>query len=805
MDKVRRIYVEKKPAYAVEAKALLEDIRDYLGIKSVTNVRVMNRYDIENLSEDVLATAKTTVFSEPPVDYLYEEVLPEDVRGARFSVEYLPGQFDQRADSAQQCVNLLAEDEEPVIRSAKTYIIEGDVTAEDMEKIKAFCINPVDSRESKEEKPETLVTVFEEPADVKIFTGFQTMPEDELKALYESLNLAMTFKDFQFIQSYFADEEKRDPSMTEIRVLDTYWSDHCRHTTFQTELKNVEFEEGYYQKPIKDTFDMYKSHFAELYANRDDKYVCLMDIALMAMKKLKKEGKLADQEESDEINACSIVVPVEIDGKTEEWLVSFKNETHNHPTEIEPFGGAATCLGGAIRDPLSGRSYVYQAMRVTGAADPRKSLAETLKGKLPQRKIVTEAAHGYSSYGNQIGLATGLVNEIYHPNYVAKRMEIGAVMGAAPRKNVIRENSDPGDIIILLGGRTGRDGCGGATGSSKAHTVESIDTCGAEVQKGNAPTERKLQRLFRKEKVSRLIKKCNDFGAGGVSVAIGELADGLRIDMDKVPKKYAGLDGTELAISESQERMAVVVDPKDVDTFLAYAEEENLEAVCVAVVTEDPRLVLSWRGKEVVNISRAFLDTNGAHQETDVLVEMPSETDKFFEQTKDVTDVKAAWLDMLADLNVCSQKGLVEMFDSSIGAGTVTMPYGGKYQLTPTQTMIAKLPVLKGKTDTVTMMSYGFDPYLSSWSPYHGAIYAVVDSVAKIVAAGGDYSKIRFTFQEYFERLGAKKERWGKPMSALLGAYHAQIGLVCLLSVVKTPCQAALVISMYLQHLFHLQ
>ena len=776
MDKVRRIYVEKKPAYAVEAKALLEDIRDYLGIKSVTNVRVMNRYDIENLSEDVLATAKTTVFSEPPVDYLYEETLPEDVKGIRFSVEYLPGQFDQRADSAQQCVNLLAEDEEPVIRSAKTYVVEGDVTAEDIEKIKAFCINPVDSRESKEEKPETLVTVFEEPADVKIFTGFQTMPEDELKALYESLNLAMTFKDFQFIQSYFAGEEKRDPSMTEIRVLDTYWSDHCRHTTFQTELKNVEFEEGYYQKTIKDTFDMYKSHFAELYANRDDKYVCLMDIALMAMKKLKKEGKLADQEESDEINACSIVVPVEIDGETEEWLVSFKNETHNHPTEIEPFGGAATCLGGAIRDPLSGRSYVYQAMRVTGAADPRKSLAETLKGKLPQRKIVTEAAHGYSSYGNQIGLATGLVNEIYHPNYVAKRMEIGAVMGAAPRKNVIRENSDPGDIIILLGGRTGRDGCGGATGSSKAHTVESIDTCGAEVQKGNAPTERKLQRLFRKEKVSRLIKKCNDFGAGGVSVAIGELADGLRIDMDKVPKKYAGLDGTELAISESQERMAVVVDPKDVDTFLAYAEEENLEAVCVAVVTEDPRLVLSWRGKEVVNISRAFLDTNGAHQETDVLVEMPSETDKYFEKSKDVADVKKAWLDMLADLNVCSQKGLVEMFDSSIGAGTVTMPYGGKYQLTPTQTMIAKLPVLKGKTDTVTMMSYGFDPYLSSWSPYHGAIYAVVDSVAKIVAAGGDYSKIRFTFQEYFERLGAKKERWGKPMSALLGAYHAQIG-----------------------------
>ena len=602
------------------------------------------------------------------------------------------------------------------------------------------------------------------------------MPEAELKALYDSLGLAMTFKDFRFIQEHFAEEESRDPSMTEIRVLDTYWSDHCRHTTFQTELKNVTFEDGDYKAPMQAAYDMYQAHRAEIFAGRKDKYVSLMDIALMAMRKLKKDGKLDDQEETDEINACSIIVPVEIDGKTEEWLINFKNETHNHPTEIEPFGGAATCLGGAIRDPLSGRTYVYQAMRVTGAADPTVPMEKTLEGKLPQRKLVTGAASGYSSYGNQIGLATGLVNEIYHPDYVAKRMEIGAVMAAAPRSNVIRETSDPGDIIILLGGRTGRDGCGGATGSSKAHNSQSIDTCGAEVQKGNAPTERKLQRLFRRPEVSRLIKKCNDFGAGGVSVAIGELAAGLQIQLDKVPKKYAGLDGTELAISESQERMAVVIDPKDVDKFMAYAEEENLEATCVAEVTEDPRLVMHWRGKEIVNISRAFLDTNGAHQETDVIVGTASKADSYFEEKIDVADVKAAWLKDLADLNVCSQKGLVEMFDASIGAGSVFMPFGGKYQLTPTQSMVAKLPVLKGKTDTVTMMSYGFNPYLSNWSPYHGAAYAVVESVAKIVAAGGDFSKIRFTFQEYFKRMTEDAKGWGEPMSALLGAYTAQIG-----------------------------
>ena len=776
MSSVRRIYVEKKPAYAVAAKDLFENIRDYLGIRTVTGVRVLIRYDIENISDKTYEEAKITIFSEPPVDVLYEEAFPMQEGETAFSVEALPGQFDQRADSAEQCVKLLNENEEPVIRSATTYVIAGACSEEKLAHIKDFCINPVDSRENNADKPETLVTEYEEPADVKIFDGFRNMPEAELKALYDSLGLAMTFKDFRFIQEHFAAEESRDPSMTEIRVLDTYWSDHCRHTTFQTELKNVTFEDGDYKAPMQAAYDMYQAHRAEIFAGRKDKYVSLMDIALMAMRKLKKDGKLDDQEETDEINACSIIVPVEIDGKTEEWLINFKNETHNHPTEIEPFGGAATCLGGAIRDPLSGRTYVYQAMRVTGAADPTVPMEKTLEGKLPQRKLVTGAASGYSSYGNQIGLATGLVNEIYHPDYVAKRMEIGAVMAAAPRSNVIRETSDPGDIIILLGGRTGCDGCGGATGSSKAHNSQSIDTCGAEVQKGNAPTERKLQRLFRRPEVSRLIKKCNDFGAGGVSVAIGELAAGLQIQLDKVPKKYAGLDGTELAISESQERMAVVIDPKDVEKFMAYAEEENLEATCVAEVTEDPRLVMHWRGKEIVNISRAFLDTNGAHQETDVIVGTASKADSYFEEKTDVADVKAAWLKDLADLNVCSQKGLVEMFDASIGAGSVFMPFGGKYQLTPTQSMVAKLPVLKGKTDTVTMMSYGFNPYLSNWSPYHGAAYAVVESVAKIVAAGGDFSKIRFTFQEYFKRMTEDAKGWGEPMSALLGAYTAQIG-----------------------------
>jgi len=772
---VRRIFVEKKEAFAVRAKELQEEIKSYLGIQTVTGVRVLIRYDVENITEETFEKACCTVFSEPPVDVLYRESFGTAEHAAVFGVEYLPGQFDQRADSAVQCIQFLNSSEEPVIRTATIYVIEGTVTAEELASIKAFCINPVDSRDTDMVKPQTLVTVFEEPADVTIFEGFRDMPENELKKLYLSLSLAMTFRDFLHIQKYFKQEEKREPSMTEIRVLDTYWSDHCRHTTFSTELKDVSFEEGYYRTPIENTYRQYVDTNKEIFQGRDDKFICLMDLALMAMRKLKKEGKLQDQEESDEINACSIVVPVEIDGRTEEWLVSFKNETHNHPTEIEPFGGAATCLGGAIRDPLSGRAYVYQAMLVTGAADPTVSVSETLKGKLPQKKLVRGAANGYSSYGNQIGLATGYVKEIYHPNYVAKRMEIGAVIGAAPRKDVIRENSDPGDIIILLGGRTGRDGCGGATGSSKVHTEASIETCGAEVQKGNAPTERKIQRLFRRPEVTCLIKKCNDFGAGGVSVAIGELADGLTVDLDKVPKKYEGLDGTELAISESQERMAVVVAPENVDEFRKYASEENLESVCVAEVTKAPRLVLRWRGREIVNISRAFLDTNGAHQETAVTVDMPSETDKFFER-KEVGDVREAWLNTLKDLNVCSQKGLVEMFDSSIGAGSVLMPYGGKYQLTETQTMVAKLPVLKGKTDTVTMMSYGFDPYLSSWSPYHGAVYAVLESVAKIVASGGDYSRIRFTFQEYFRRMTEDPHRWSQPFAALLGAYSAQMG-----------------------------
>ena len=776
MSTVKRVYVEKKPDFAVQAKELKHEIRHYLNLSSVTNVRILIRYDVENVSDETFEKACHVVFAEPPVDDFYLEEFPHHPQDKIFSVEFLPGQFDQRADSAVQCLQFLKEDENPIIRSATTYVIEGDITDDQLEAVKNHCINPVDSREIGLEKPETLVTNFEEPADVKIFDGFTEMEQPELKELYDSLGLAMTFKDFLHIQKYFKNEEKRDPSMTEIRVLDTYWSDHCRHTTFSTELKHVTFGEGDYKEPMVKSYEKYLSDREEIFHGREDKFVCLMDLALMAMRKLKAEGKLQDQEESDEINACSIVVPVDVDGVEEEWLINFKNETHNHPTEIEPFGGAATCLGGAIRDPLSGRTYVYQAMRVTGAADPTRPQSETLEGKLPQKKLVREAAHGYSSYGNQIGLATGYVKEIYHPNYVAKRMEIGAVLGAAPRNAVVRENSDPGDIIILLGGRTGRDGCGGATGSSKVHTTESIETCGAEVQKGNAPTERKLQRLFRRREVSLLIKKCNDFGAGGVSVAIGELAAGLQINLDKVPKKYAGLDGTEIAISESQERMAVVIDPKDREAFMKYAREENLEATEVAVVTEEPRLVMSWRGKEIVNISRAFLDTNGAHQENDVFVEIPAKADTVLKRSGDIADVKAKWLETLSDLNTCSQKGLVEMFDSSIGAGSTLMPYGGKYQMTETQAMVAKVPVPDGKTETVTMMSYGFDPYVSSWSPYHGAIYAVTESIARIVAAGGDFKKIRFTFQEYFRRMTEDPARWSQPFAALLGAYDAQMG-----------------------------
>ena len=783
---VRRIYVEKKPEYAVKAKELYEEIASFVGVKGMTGLRYLIRYDIEDIKDAIYKKACTSVFSEPPVDILYEEDFPRNKDDVVLAVEALPGQYDQRADSAEQCVRFLNDESKCVIHTAEVYVVSGKISKADAGKIESYVVNPVDSRLSGMDKPKTLIEKYDEPEDVASFISFTEMKEKELRSLYDSLNLAMTFKDFLHIQNYFKKDEKRDPSVTEIRVLDTYWSDHCRHTTFSTELKNITFEDGYYRKPIEDAFKEYLKVRNSFYGKRQaekggDKYIDLMDLGTLAAKELKKQGKLKDQEESHEINACSIVVPVKLkdsNGKarTEEWLVMFKNETHNHPTEIEPFGGAATCLGGAIRDPLSGRSYVYQAMRITGAADPTVPVNKTLKGKLPQKKLVRGAAKGYSSYGNQIGLATGYVHEIYHPDYVAKRMEIGAVVAAVPRKNVIREDAAPGDVVILLGGRTGRDGIGGATGSSKVHTEASTTTCGAEVQKGNAPTERKLQRLFRRAEVSKLIKVCNDFGAGGVSVAIGELAPGLDIDLDKVPKKYAGLDGTELAISESQERMAVVVEAKNVTEFMGYAAEENLEATEVAVVTKEPRLQMKWRGKKIVDLKRAFLDTNGAHQETNVKVVMPDEKKPYFREMISVKDVKKQWLDTMADLNECSQKGLVEMFDSSIGAATVLMPYGGKYQTTPIQTMAAKLPMSDGdESDTATMMSYGFDPYISSWSPYHGAVYAVTDSIAKIVASGGDMKKIRFTFQEYFKRMTEDETRWSAPFTALLGAFDAQM------------------------------
>ena len=769
---VRRIFVEKKPDYAVKAGELREELVSYLGITGVKSVRVLIRYDIENLSEDTYKKALGTIFSEPPVDEVYEEEFPKNPGDLVFSVEYLPGQFDQRADSAMQCVKLLKEDEEPVIRTATTYVITAPLTLAQEDAIRHFCINPVDSRQAEEDKPKTLVTEFEVPEDIKSFEGFAKASEEELKALYDTLNLAMTFKDFLYIQKYYAGEEHRDPTVTEIRVLDTYWSDHCRHTTFSTELKNVSFTDGDYREPMEETYKQYLADREVIYKGRDDKYVCLMDLALMAMKKLRSEGKLQDMEVSDEINACSIVVPVEIDGVTEEWLINFKNETHNHPTEIEPFGGAATCIGGAIRDPLSGRSYVYQAMRVTGAADPLKPVSETMPGKLPQRKLVTTAAAGYSSYGNQIGLATGQVAELYHPGYAAKRMEIGAVVGATPASHVRREEPAPGDVVILLGGRTGRDGVGGATGSSKAHKLTSLETCGAEVQKGNAPIERKLQRLFRREDACRLIKRCNDFGAGGVSVAIGELADGLHIDLNKVTRKYEGLDGTELAISESQERMAVAVAPEDAETFMKYAAEENLEATIVATVTEEKRMREVWNGKTIVDLSREFLNSNGAerHADAHILpghVWQPQFAGATFEQKLE---------SMVSDLNVCSQKGLGERFDSTIGAATVLMPYGGKYQLTPTMAMAAKLPV-DGETTTCSGMAWGFNPYLTEADPYRGAYMAVVESVTKLVCAGFHHEDMYLTFQEYFEHMNDKPERWGKPLAALLGALDAQMGL----------------------------
>ena len=773
---VRRIYVEKRQDYAVKAKELKDELKTYLGIGGIDSIRILIRYDMENISDEIYKKALVNVFSEPPVDNYYEEKIELAKEDRVFTVEYMPGQFDQRADSAVQCIKLLESDVEVLVKNATTYVVSGHISDDEFEQIKAYCVNPVDSRIAGEEKPDNLFAEFETPADVEYLKDFYTMSLDDFKNLYKSLSLAMSYADFLYIREYFEKEEKREPSITEIRVLDTYWSDHCRHTTFLTELKQIEFEDGFYADAIKESYKEYLKDREEVFEKPEERAVSLMDLALMAMRKLKKEGLLKELEESEEINACSIVVPAYVDGVKEEWLINFKNETHNHPTEIEPFGGAATCLGGAIRDPLSGRTYVYQGMRITGAADPGKPIEETIKGKLPQRKIVTTAASGYSSYGNQIGLATGYVKEIYHPSYVAKRMEIGAVIAANKKENVIKCSPSVGDSIILLGGRTGRDGCGGATGSSKAHTGESMSECGAEVQKGNAPTERKIQRLFRRKEVSLLIKKCNDFGAGGVSVAIGELAEGLSIDLDKVPKKYAGLDGTEIAISESQERMAVVISPENVEKFLAYAKEENLEAVEVAKVESEKRLVMSWRGKNIVDISRAFLDTNGARQEADVCVCMPDKDSNIFVKPE-VADIKKTWLEMLKDLNSSSQKGLVEMFDSTVGGKSVYMPYGGKYMLSETQSMVAKLPLVDKDSDFVTIMSYGFDPYMAQWSPYHSAAYAVLDSVAKVVAAGGDYSKIYLSFQEYFKKLSMEAKRWGEPFAALLGAYSAQKGL----------------------------
>lgn len=769
---VRRIFVEKRQGFNVEALELLKDIKENLNIKQLSSIRILNRYDISGISNDEFEKSKKIIFSEPVTDNVFNEEIEIKDNDSVFAVEYLPGQYDQRADSADQCIRILSQNEASKVAAAKLYILEGNLKDEDIKNIKNYCINPVDSREAALEKPNTLESEAELPEDVKILKEFSNLSEEALEQFRISEGLAMSLADLKFCQEYFKNTEKRNPTYTEIKVIDTYWSDHCRHTTFDTKLNNVEFEKGKFNKVVKQVFEEYND--SKISLKREDKATCLMDVALMAMRELKAEGKLEDLDTSDEINACSIEKEVDIDGKKEKWLIMFKNETHNHPTEIEPFGGAATCIGGCIRDPLSGRVYVYQAMRVTGSADPRTKIEDTIQGKLPQRKITVGAAEGYSSYGNQIGLATGQVTEVYHDNYVAKRLEVGAVIGAAPKENVVREKPQTGDIIILLGGRTGRDGCGGATGSSKEHDEKSILTCGAEVQKGNAPTERKIQRLFRNPEVSKLIKKCNDFGAGGVSVAIGELSDGLDINLNLVPKKYEGLDGTELAISESQERMAVVVEEKAADKFISLALEENLEAVKVAVVTEDRRLKLRWRNSYIVDISRDFLDTNGVRQEVDVYVKKPKKSLNYFAKDEKIKDVKKAWLSTLKDLNVCSQKGLVERFDSTIGAGSVFLPFAGKYQMTPTEAMIAKVPVLKGETNTATVMSHGYNPNLSSWSPFHGAVYAVVEAVAKVVACGGKYNSIRLTLQEYFERLGKTPERWGKPLAALLGAYHAQ-------------------------------
>ena len=771
MENVRRIYVEKKAGNDIEAKSVLEDLRENLSMTGLTDVRIINRYYVEGISDDEYAAARGLIFSEPPVDNAYDEKV-EIPEGKVFAVEFLPGQFDQRAASCEECISILTTKERPRVRYAKVYVLIGEISDEELAKAKKYVINPVEAREASLEKPESLDMKVDYPADVATVDGFIDMDEAAMTEFLGKMGFAMDIDDLKFCQQYFKDTEKRNPTVTELRMIDTYWSDHCRHTTFSTKINNVTINEGKYADVIAEAYEEYKAAKAELYA--PDRNICLMNMATIIVKQLKKKGLLKEIDESEEINACSIVMPVEVEGKEEDWLIMFKNETHNHPTEIEPFGGAATCLGGAIRDPLSGRSYVYQAMRVTGAGDPRKTLDETLPGKLMQRKITKQASSGYSSYGNQIGLATGQVQEVYDEGYVAKRMEIGAVIGAAPKANVIREVPSEGDVIILLGGRTGRDGIGGATGSSKAHTEESVVECGSEVQKGNPPVERKLQRLFRDNKVTTLIKRCNDFGAGGVSVAIGELADGLKINLDKVPKKYEGLDGTELAISESQERMAVVVRSEDADTFITYANEENLEATKVAVVTNENRLVMTWRDKTVCDISRDFLNTNGATKNTDIEVVLPG---KSVMDAEPVSDVKAKWLETLADLNVCSQKGLSEKFDSTIGAGSVLMPFGGKYQLTPTDGMAAKVPVLKGETNSATIMTFGYNPKISKWSPFHGSTYAIVESVSKAVAMGADYKTIYLTFQEYFERLGTDPKRWGKPFAALLGAYKAQLAL----------------------------
>ena len=768
---VKRIFVEKKYGFNIEANALKKDLVENLNVSGLKDLKIVFRYDVEGISDAVFENAKHTIFSEPTVDLEFEEEYPLTSIQKVFAVELLPGQYDQRADSASQCIQMLTGGDTATVRASKLIVLEGEIPDEVFDSIKSYVINPIDSREANLTKPKSLVMEIEVPPDVEVIDGFISCNESELSKLHSDLALAMSEADLTFTQSYFANSEKRDPTITEVKMLDTYWSDHCRHTTFLTNIEKFEIEDSPYLEPVKEAFQLYLKLREDVHKQKiSNKPVCLMDMATISMKHLRKIGKLEDLDVSDEINACSIVVNANIDGKTEEWLVMFKNETHNHPTEIEPFGGAATCLGGAIRDPLSGRSYVYQAMRVTGSGDPRKKLKDTIPGKLPQRKISTVAASGYSSYGNQIGLATGKVAEIYDEGYVAKRMEIGAVVGAAPKENVIRETPKQGDVIILLGGRTGRDGCGGATGSSKEHDEESLANCGAEVQKGNPPTERKIQRLFRNPKVSKMIKRCNDFGAGGISVAIGELADSLEINLDLVPKKYEGLDGTELAISESQERMAVVVEKEDVSKFIAEALTENLEATAVAVVSNDNRLKMFWRGIQIVNLSRDFINTNGVAQSTDVRILAP----KDIAMVKKVVDVKSKWLETLSDLNVCSQKGLGEKFDSTIGAGSVILPFGGRTQMTPSEGMVSKLPLIKGETDTVTFMSYGFNSEIAKWSPFHGAVYAVVESVSRLVAMGADYRKIRLTLQEYFERLSKNSEKWGKPAAALLGAIWIQ-------------------------------